>query len=118
GERKLPFGVTEVQGREELQAKLRRMMGAIEAMPEDSAEQVHEVEQEYKKYWETEEHWKARLECDLWTSAFFWPMPKGTILAPTQEELWKVQDGVPLNPELERRIRQIARKHDFFHWEI
>ena len=65
-------------------------------MPEDDPAQVQAKAQAYTEYQQTKEYIQNRLEYDLWTAAFFWPIPKGNaehMLAPTQQELIMLRSG-------------------------
>ncbi len=90
-------------------------------MPEDDSAQVQAKAQAFAEYQQTQEYIQNRLEYDLWTAAFFWPIPKGDaeqMLAPTQQELLTLRAGGKLNVQLVERIREMAECLNFFHWEL
>jgi len=71
---------------------------------------------------ESENYARRKLECDLWTAAFFWrisaPASEMNVLAPTQSELAKLRRGEKLNPDLVRQVQALADQLRFFHWEL
>jgi hypothetical protein len=97
-------------------------MSELEQLSEDAVDQVQAKEDAYGAYLRSDEYKLGRWEYDLWTGAFFWPIPKdesGLLAAPTQEVLGDVRIGkLKRHAELLKRVRSIARQHQFFHWAL
>ncbi len=113
--------VTEIETLDDLARWRAKQVARLDAMPEDKVRQLHEKEVAYITYLESDEYRKGRLEYDLWTAAFFWPIPKDdadAMLAPTQQELGTLRDGQTPDAELVRRVRKLADRRQFFHWEL
>lgn len=112
--------VTELNTLEDLARWRATQMAHLETLPEDEVQQLQMKEETYRKYLESKEYQEGRLIYDLWTAAFFWPIPKGDaemMLAPTHQALVKVRAGQRLDAELVRRVQNLAAYHRFFHWE-
>jgi Eco57I restriction-modification methylase len=94
----------------------------VSAMPEESVPQLHSKEHAYQDFRQSPEYKRRKLEYDLWTAAFFWPIkePENAldIVAPTQSELARLRLGEPLNPELVHVIHKLADRLRFFHWPL
>ena len=113
--------VTELTSAEDLARWRAERLGQVDAMPEDDPAQVQAKAQAYAEYQETQEYIHNRLEYDLWTAAFFWPISKGDaeqMLAPTQQELVMLHSGGELDIKLVEKVRQLADRLRFFHWEL
>jgi hypothetical protein len=99
-----------------------QQMAVLGASAEDDVAQVHAKETAYAAYLKSEKYRWSRLECDVWTAAFFWPMAKGdptTAAAPTQAVLQDVRAGkLKRHEELLREVQRIAKQHQFFHWAL
>jgi hypothetical protein len=112
---------TLLKTREDLRDWMRSETLRLEHMPEEAAEQLRAKEKAYQTLISAEGYQRQRLAYDLWTSAFFWPIPKGNaeeMLAPTQQELRSFRKGDPPDAELARRAREIAEAEGFFHWPL
>ena len=95
--------------------------GQLEAMPEDDPVQVQAKAQAFERYQKAQEYIQNRLEYDLWTTAFFWAMPKGDaehMLAPTQQELTLLRSGGAPDATLVDQVHRLAEEVIFFHWEL
>ena len=122
-ERKGQIGIrwepTLLKTQEDLQQWAQQAYRQLEAMPEEEAAQLRVKEAAYQALISDETYQRRRLEFDLWTGAFFWPIPAGDaddLLAPTQQELNNLQRGDTLDVELTRRIQEISQRERFFHW--
>ena len=123
GQLALQFGDTETMGSTERHASKRaQMVAAIENLTEDAVAQVTVKEKSYDGYLHSSEYASARLEADIWTAAFFWPIPAadaGRMAAPTQEVLCAVRAGKYVEYEmLLRQVGQLAAQYQFFHWAL
>jgi len=113
------FKVTDLRTQEDIEHWAKRELQQLENQPEEEFTQVQNKAKEYLKFIESEDYRKGRLEYDLWTAAFFWPIPEAdaeSMLAPTQQELLQLRSGDSLDSELVRRVNNIAENNYFFHW--
>jgi hypothetical protein len=113
--------VTELKSAEDLARWRAERAGALDAMPEDDPAQVEAKARAYADFQTTQDYIRERLEYDLWTAAFFWPIPKGDgehMLAPTQQELLMLHSGASPDAALVEQVRQMAEDQQFFHWEL
>ena len=95
----------------------------VDAMPEDTLEQVRAKQAAYAGYVGADEYRARKLEYDLWTAAFFWKIDAGdkkdiSILAPTHGELMRVRRGEPVSTHLIQQVRVLAERVRFLHWEL
>ena len=76
--------------------------------------------EKFIEYRAGDEYNEAKMEADLWTAAFFWPMPEGTDWAPTYSELFRYQRQGPvaIPHEKQQAVERLAEKHRFFHWHV
>jgi hypothetical protein len=111
-----------VQSEEDLQAWMAQKAQNVDALPEETLEQVGHKAQSYQEYLNSPQYQRRKQEYDLWTAAFFWKMEeqRGTagILAPTQEMLDRQRSGGTLPPDLVRRVEELAERLNFLHWEL
>ena len=113
--------VTELTSAEDLRRWRAERLGQVDAMPEDDPAQVQAKAQAFAEFQQTHEYIQNRLEYDLWTAAFFWHIPKGDaehMLAPTQQELVMLRSGGSPDTVLVEKVRQMAERLNFFHWEL
>ncbi|MCL4528589.1 MAG: hypothetical protein M1282_04160 [Chloroflexi bacterium] len=102
--------------------KAAERMRELNAMPEETAAQVHAKGEAYQEFLESEEYARKKLEYNLWTAAFFWQIKEdahgAAITAPTQGELARLRRGEKLNLDLVRGVQALAERLRFFHWEL
>ena len=101
--------------------ELESALAEVEAIPEEDLQDVALKALYYEDYLGSEAYRRKRDEYDLWTSAFFWPIPEDDaelMLAPTQADLEKRRQYWTENDALTGRARQIAEENRFFHWEL
>jgi len=106
---------------EDAQQWLAERAAQVDAMPEDSSEQVQAKAAAFTEMQHAEKFNKKDLEYNLWTAAFFWHIPKGdaeTMLVPTQQALVALRAGSALRPALLEKVHQMAKDLNFFHWEL
>ncbi|MCS4193524.1 hypothetical protein GGP50_001745 [Salinibacter ruber] len=91
--------------------------GDFEQVAQEKPKQARQIYAEYEK---DKERQQAKLEADMYTAAFFWPMPEGTDWAPTYGELFRVQREGPgaILEDQRERIQQMAEEYNFFHWHL
>ena len=106
----------------EISPKAANVMRELTGMPQDTVVEVQAKARAYSEYLSSEEYARKKLDYDLWTAAFFWQIkedPRGAaIVAPTQGELARLRRGEKLNPELVRRVKELAERLRFFHWAL
>ncbi len=93
----------------------------LSEMPEDTAEQVHAVRQEYERIRQTLGYENSgQFAADAWCAAFFWPLDEEHAYeAPT----YGVVKGIEQSPYtaslfLRQEVRRIAEEYRFFHWYL
>ena len=76
----------------------------------------------YQALLSSSEYRRQKLQADLWTAAFFWPLrsEKGNagLLAPTEGELRRLRRGEALASALEQGVLELAEENRFFHWPL
>jgi hypothetical protein len=115
------WDVTHIQSQEDLAQWVTSQSRKMEMMPEDAAVQVQAKALAYQSLISDSQYLNQRLEYDLWTAAFFWPIPKKDaerMLAPTQQELIQIRAGQELDLELFRWVQELSQTQRFFHWAI
>ncbi len=119
--------VTELKSAEDLARWRAERLGQVDAMPEDDSAQVQAKAKAFAEYQQTQEYIQNRLEYDLWTAAFFWPISAGSgrtagdaeqMLAPTQQELLTLRASGKPDVRLVERVHEMAERLNFFHWEL
>lgn len=106
---------------EEMARLLADRAGQVDEMPEDESSQVQAKSRAYAEFQQAQAYIQNRLEYDLWTAAFFWPMRKGGakyLLAPTQQELIMFRSNGNPDAVLVNQVRKMAKDLNFFHWEL
>ncbi|WP_118839026.1 HNH endonuclease [Salinibacter ruber] len=91
--------------------------GNFEQVAQEKPKQARQIYAEYER---DEERRQAKLEADMYTAAFFWPMSEGTEWAPTYGELFRVQrEGRGAIPDEHRaHVEEMAENYNFFHWHL
>ncbi len=91
--------------------------GDFEQVAQEKPKQARQI---YAEYLNDEERRQAKLEADMYTAAFLWPMPEGTDWAPTYGELFRVQRQGPgaIPDEQRARVEEMAEDYNFFHWHL
>ncbi len=111
-----------LQTQEDLVRWQRARAAALEAMPEDSAEQVAGKTSAYEQYLASPAYRREKLAHDLWSAAFFWPLAPGagtgSSPAPTHGQLMRTRGGQPLDEALTGQIATLAERVPFFHWTV
>ncbi len=117
------FIVTVLKTREDLDRWIAERSRVVEAMPEDSAADVHAKAQAYADLQESVEVHRQRQAADFWTAAFFWkivaPASKAyEIAVPTQGQLKRLRTSREVQAGLPEQARQLSRAVNFFHWPL
>lgn len=96
-------------------AGLRR----IDAMPEDTPEQLTEKERQFRAFAASSEHEAAMTVADACCASFVWPAQVGAPTPVTQGALKGLRDGsVPLNAETGEMVKRLASEYAWFHWQL
>ncbi|MBW6394660.1 N-6 DNA methylase [Thermus sp. SYSU G05001] len=90
----------------------------LEGISEDRIEDVYRKEKEYRAFQEDPERRRLLEAADLWTAAFFQPIPAPSekALITTGMVFARLAGAVPR--EALELARQLARRHRFFHWPL
>ncbi len=112
------------KGFEELEQERKKLadkLAEVEDIPEDDLEDVALKAMYYQDYLNSPVYRRKKDEYDLWTAAFFWPIPAGDaelMLAPTQAALDRLRDQWNPDDPVVQQARAIAQENQFFHWEL
>lgn len=115
------WNITVLKSAEDMVRWRTERVGQVEAMPEDDSSQVQAKAQAFEEFRQAQEYIQNRLEYNIWTSAFFWSIPKSDpegIVAPTHQELRLLRSGGNLDTTLAMQVRRMAENLFFFHWEL
>lgn len=118
----LSLTITVIETPEDLARWAAERVKRLNAMPENNPAEVYAKSEEYQRYLASQEYARLKLEADLWTAAFFWPIKAEknelSLIAPTQGELTRLRSGDPANPELVRGVESLAERLRVFHWGL
>ena len=107
---------------EKLAISLRQIpqqLTAVEAMPEDTVEQVNAKREAFNSATQDTNFQQQRLKEDLFTAAFFASKTKATEdMVPTSAHLILLADGQALPEAMQENIINLAGEHKFFHWPL
>lgn len=95
--------MTFLTSKDDLQAWAAERARRVEAMPEDSAAEIQAKQQAYAALAESSQLAQQRDQADLWTAAFFWPIPAeksgaAEIVAPSQAQLRRLRESASTQP--------------------
>jgi len=95
----------------------------LEAVPDDSPENVRRKREEFERAQRDADLQRLRLACDLWTAAFFQPLSgqssgAGQGEAITSSVVWNALRGRALSPQLAGTASELAAENRFFHWPL
>jgi hypothetical protein len=102
---------------EEALTKLSQERQELEAIPDNSPEEVSRKQQLYSRYCQDPEHQKLVEACHLWTAAFFQPLTSDFSRAiTTQAVIDRLGDKV--HPQALATAQALASEQRFFHWPL
>ncbi|MGC8511061.1 MAG: Eco57I restriction-modification methylase domain-containing protein, partial [Acidimicrobiales bacterium] len=101
---------------EELVADLARRSHVVEAMADDTLDEVEAKRQSYEALIESADATRARLSADAWCAAFFAPKRAG-VPRITTETVTSMGEGVAA-PEALPVILEAREHHDLLHWHL
>ncbi|MEW6221585.1 MAG: N-6 DNA methylase [Thermodesulfobacteriota bacterium] len=91
----------------------------LDAMPEESLDQVEAKRAAWQRIREGEACRREHQKADLYCAAFFAAKTReGRAAVPTSSDLARLEQGMALAPEVAAEIRRLAREHGFFHWHL
>jgi hypothetical protein len=103
-------------------AYLTRAMHALEHIPQDTIDQIHQIEHQYHQIAKNHEYRKAKLLADAWCAAFVWhkTKPNHHPPAPLTDRLYRHLEADPnaLPETYPAYIAYLADQYQFFHWHI
>lgn len=100
-------------------ADLAATLAELEQNQQETAEQVHTLEQRYSEHLRGS-HGAAKFFADAWCAAFVWPKDRQTDDALTHATLGAIRTKGEhcLPPWMREKVRELARQYRFFHWHI
>jgi hypothetical protein len=106
------FQVTVIETLEDL-ARWRRLAQLAEEQPKTAREA-------YADYTTSADFRRKKLEADLWTTTYFWPIGRGENRAPTHPRFRSLPREVAevLPPEAVAKVEALAERYHFFHWRL
>jgi len=115
--------ITVIKPQEKMDNWLADRTRILEAMPEESAAEVHAKAEAFRQVNESVEYRRQRQIADLWTTAFFWNIEESggkslEILAPTHGQLRRLRTGNQTQSGLLQHVEKIRQEEGFFHWSI
>ncbi|MEW8051182.1 MAG: N-6 DNA methylase [Candidatus Thiodiazotropha sp.] len=100
-------------------AELAVCAGDLEALPEESLEQVEEKRAAWREVLQGTACQDEKLRADLYTSAFFAPKTDDNAeRVPTNVDLTALERGEPIPEAMRELIVSLASTHRFFHWYL
>ena len=92
-------------------------VGGLEALPEESLEQVEEKRAAWRALIQGAACQDEKLRADLFTSSFFAPKTEENAeRVPTNVELTSLERAEPIADSMQEQITELANTHRFFHW--
>lgn len=115
-EPKVQYGLTFAKADENDLLKLREKLNRHK---QELSADVEEAEQEYRRIEKMERQFKEWLMADVWTAAFFIEKTEHDIdFYPTNTTLENLRENQPVKEELIKRIIEISKKFNFFHFHL
>ncbi len=109
----LDLRVEVLDSTEEVQAYLELLSNE-----QETPEEVEAAENEYytiKKHLQHSLEWRL---ADAWTASFFIEKTDLQKVYPTNETLYNIRNGLPVNEILLKEIEEISHQHHFFHYHL
>jgi very-short-patch-repair endonuclease len=102
---------------EEALTKLSQERQELEAIPDNSPEEVSRKQQLYSRYCQDPQHQKLVEACNLWTAAFFQPLTSDFSRAITTQAVIDRLEG-RAHPQALATAQALASEQRFFHWPL
>jgi hypothetical protein len=109
---------------EEIQTKLATVAAALEELPDNRPEEIHQKESKFGEYERTEEYAHKKLLADTWCSAFVIRRHLreanrvNSASGITQGHLNDLANDRPLPTEIYSEVEQLSAQYRFFHWHL
>jgi len=94
---------------------------ALEEISEEDSRDIEKKKEFYERIRDSAAWTHRKLLYDMWTSAFFWPLEKKDLKAPTQTTIRTMMTGDSQNSvqsEVITKTMELSEEHKFFHWEL
>jgi hypothetical protein len=96
-----------------------RRLQELDALPEDTIEQVRAKTEAYRRIESSPEFQRLHSACDIWTAAFFQSFSNGSAGPVTTDALRRaLSSGRLPDAQLVGWIEAIAQERHFFHWSL
>ena len=121
GQDGLRFSVTVIENNFDLARWRKQKLLDFAQIGQGSVASVQALDRAFHAYVKSDQYRQSRLHYDLWTAAFFWPIPEGeagAMVAPTQQEVRRHLNRENLEIALAQRAEELATAHQFFHWPL
>lgn len=100
-------------------AHLTEGLRRIDAMLEDTPEQLAEKERRYCAFAASSDREAAMTIADAYCAAFVWPAQAGAEPPVTQGVLEGLRDGsLPLKPQTAEMVAKLSSEYAWFHWHL
>ncbi len=96
---------------------LARLGQELDAIPDDSPEQVREKRSRYEARWDDPALRRQKTACDLWTAAFFQSFSRSQPPI-TTEAVRRVLAGQPVLPQILAQAQALSVEVGFFQWPL
>lgn len=118
GQTLLPFDIS--GNLESDLASFAEQARTIDAIADNSPEDVHKKQENYQKIRADQAWFKDWTAANIWTAAFFYPLTKADDPAiPTHERLMRfIENPKAAHGQLVGKANALAAKHRFFHWQL
>lgn len=98
-------------------------MVQLESSPDDTADDVHQLEQRYADIVESSAYLNARFLADLWCSAFVWRKADtedgSPPYIPTEKTFRDIQKNPHSAPQtIRQETMRLQAQYQFFHWHL
>ncbi len=91
----------------------------IDAMPEETLDDIERKSAAWDTARRDDTRMREELRANLFVGAYFAPKTKETApWVPDTEDLNRLKIGMPQRSGVEGKVRELARRHRFFHWHI
>jgi hypothetical protein len=91
----------------------------LDAMGDDTAEEIRRKQDHYNKLLQTNDYLFGRLWADAWCAAFVWKKTDDFDFPITEEVFRKIeQNPYSIAPWMRDEIKRLADQYQFFHWHL
>ncbi len=91
----------------------------LDAMPEDTLEDVERKRAAWKAGLDDETRARERLRANLFTGAYFAPKTRENLeIVPHSHDIDRLNSDLPARRGVEAFVEDMAKRHHFFHWHL